>query len=141
MPRVWVPMMLVPDVYFLCGSSSGEHLTCAGRMEIFHPALQYYNGYGSSLVAQEIKDLALSPLWLRLLLCLRLDPMPRNSTCQGRGQKKILQWILKIGDSISPPSSTLSHSLSVRILASLRPSILVHFCWILFLLLSGQTAW
>ena len=40
-----------------------------------------------SLVAQQVKDLALSRKWLRSLLSLRLDPWPGNF-CMTRAQAK-----------------------------------------------------
>ena len=42
----------------------------------------------SSLMVQWVKDLALSLLWLRLLLWHRFDPWPGNSTCHGGGPRK-----------------------------------------------------
>jgi len=46
---------------------------------------------GSSLAAQQVKDLALSLLWLRSLLWHRLNPWPRNfrmPQAQLKGKKK-----------------------------------------------------
>ena len=42
------------------------------------------NCCGSSLVAQQVEDLALSPLWLGPLMCGRFDPWPGNFC--------VLQW-------------------------------------------------
>lgn len=44
-PSGTVPLMLIPDVYLLWGSSSAENPTDDGRMEMFHPTIQYYIEY------------------------------------------------------------------------------------------------
>lgn len=47
----------------------------------------------SSLVAQQVKDLALSPQWLRLLLWVGLIPDgPGNPTCYRCNQQKKKEW-------------------------------------------------
>ena len=43
----------------------------------------------SSLVAQQVKNLVLSLLWLWLLLWYGFDPQPGTSTCWGHGQKML----------------------------------------------------
>ena len=42
----------------------------------------------SSLVAQQVKDLVLSLLWLRSLLWHKFNPCPRTSACHGHSLKK-----------------------------------------------------
>ena len=48
-------------------------------------------GPGSSLVAQRVKDLALSLLWFWLQLWYGFDPWPGNFSCCRHSQKKKIQ--------------------------------------------------
>lgn len=78
-----------------CGNPLGIHLSSLCSLLPFlcptHPSSLRLNFISSqsSLVMQQVKDLAVLLLWLESLLCHRFDPWPRTSACSGHGQKKI----------------------------------------------------
>ena len=98
---------------------------------------------GSSLVAQQVKDLALSLLWLRSLLRHGLDPWPR-SFCMPWvcGQKKIYPY---------PKSCCILKSLSIMSLSGrvedarsgIAPLLLqtLYNCFKVSLVLNGHSSW
>ena len=55
---------------------------------VYRQTLDKVKSILSSSVEQQVKDLALSPQWLWLLLWYRFDLWPGNVTCQGFSQKK-----------------------------------------------------
>ena len=68
----------------------------AGKQIHMHHEIKSYptlnESSGSSLVAQWVKDLALSPLWLRSLLWCGFDPSPRNVCMPQLQPKKGKKW-------------------------------------------------